>query len=69
MSAHYCPSCGVAYQSHNGLTVVCRELTAAKLEIEDLRRENARLRSDLVGMVETMELATSIIRERQEVTS
>ena len=53
-------------RAHN---VTAAALAEARREIQDLRRENALLRLDLAATVEFMELATLIIRERQEAVS
>jgi len=43
---HFCPSCGVQYIHHHGLIGTCSELQKAKLKIEKLNGELAKLREE-----------------------
>jgi len=45
MTAHYCPSCLVAWQDHQCLATTCAELKAARQEAAELREKVVELRA------------------------
>jgi len=60
MTAHYCPSCLVAWQDHQCHATTCAELKAA-------RQEAAELREKVVELLALVDQLTSAIEANPQV--
>ena len=61
MTAHYCPSCLVAWQEHQCLATACAELKASRQEAAELRQTVVELRTLVNDLTSAIEAAPGVV--------